>query len=122
MRKNLMRGLLEYCAFFLELGFSVEDVVRMTTVNAARALGIEERTGSLAEGRAADVSVIEVVEGRWELKDADGERRTGSQALTPFLTIKSGHIVEGAEAPHPWGWGPPAAVDAEVVVGDGDSG
>ncbi len=122
MRKNLMRGLLEYCAFFLELGFSVEDVVRMTTVNAARALGIEERTGSLAQGREADVSVIEVVEGRWELKDADGERRTGTRALAPFLTIKGGRIVEGAEAPHPWGWGPPAAVDAEAAVGDGDAG
>ena len=93
MRKNLMRGLLEYGAFFLALGFSLQDVVRMTTINAARALGIDEQAGSLAEGREADVSVIEVVEGRWQLTDATGESRTGSQALVPFLTIKGGRIV-----------------------------
>ena len=122
MRKNLMRGLLEYSAFFLALGFSLEDVIRMTTINAAKALGIEEQAGSLAEGREADVSVIEVVEGRWQLADATGESRTGSQALVPFLTIKGGRIVEGAEEPHPWGWGPPTAAEAEAAVGDGDSG
>ena len=122
MRKNLMRGLLEYGAFFLALGFSLQDVVRMTTINAARALGIDEQAGSLTEGREADVSVIEVVEGRWQLTDATGESRTGSQALVPFLTIKGGRIVEGAESPHPWGWGPPPAVEADAIVGDGDSG
>ena len=122
MRKNLMRGLLEYGAFFLALGFSLQDVVRMTTINAARALGIDEQAGSLAEGREADVSVIEVVEGRWQLTDATGESRTGSQALVPFLTIKGGRIVVGAESPHPWGWGPPPAVEADAIVGDGDSG
>ena len=122
MRKNLMRGLMEYSAYFLALGFSTEDVVRMTTINAAKALGIEEQAGSLAEGREADVSVIDVVEGRWQLTDADGVSRTGSQALMPFLTVKSGRIVEGAEAPHAWGWGPPQAVAPEAVVGDGDAG
>ena len=122
MRTHLMRGLLEYSAFFLALSFSLEDVVRMTTVNAARALGIEDQAGSLAEGRQADVAVIDMVEGRWQLSDADGVSRTGSRALLPFLTIKSGRIVEGAEPPHPWGWGPPEAVEAEAVVGDGGSG
>jgi dihydroorotase len=121
MRKNLMRGLLEYSAFFLALGFSLEDVVRMTTINAARALGVEDQAGSVVEGREADISVIEVVEGEWLLTDATGESRIGSQALVPFLTIKSGEIVEGAEAPHPWGWGPPSAIEAEAVAGDGDS-
>ena len=118
MRKNLMRGLLEYSAFFLALGFSLEEVVRMTTISAARALGIEEQAGSLSQGREADISVIEVVEGQWQLTDATGENRTGSQALLPFLTIKSGQIVEGAQAPHPWGWGPPSVAEAEAVYSD----
>jgi dihydroorotase len=121
MRKNLMRGLLEYSAYFLEMGFSLEDVVRMTTVNAARALGIEETAGSLAVGREADVAVLEVLEGAFRLTDATGESRTGSRALVPFLTIKGGAVVEGGEAPHAWGWGPPAAETA-AVAGDGDSG
>ena len=121
MRKNVMRGLLEYSAFFLELGFALEDVVRMTTLNAARALGIEGTAGSLAEGREADVAVLEVVKGSYQLTDATGESRIGSQVLMPFLTIKSGKVIEGGEAPHPWGWGPPAA-QVEAVAGGGDSG
>ncbi len=121
MRKNLMRGLLEYAAFFLKLGFSLEEVVRMTTVNAARALGIEETAGSLAEGRQADVAVLELLSGSYQLTDATGESRTGTQALVPFFTIKSGNVVEVGEAPHRWGWGPPP-VEVQAMAGDGGSG
>jgi dihydroorotase len=120
IRNHMMRGLLEYSTFFLELGFSIEDVIRMTTINAAKALGIEHCSGSLAEGREADVSVIEVVAGEWELKDATGEVRIGSKSLVPFLTVKSGEIVDSVEAPHPWGWGPPSIANAEVAVADDD--
>jgi dihydroorotase len=108
MRRNLMRGLLEYSAFFLKLGFSLEEVVRMTTVNGARALGIEKAAGSLSEGRQADVAVLEIVDDKFQLTDSTGESRIGSQALVPFLTVKDGQIVEPGEPPHPWGWGPPA--------------
>ena len=121
MRKNLMRGLLEYSAFFLKLGFTLEEVVRMTTMNAARALGIEETAGSLAEGREADVAVVELLEGSYQLTDATGETRTGSQALVPFLTIKGGKVVEGGESPHAWGWGP-SAVELGAIGRGGDSG
>ena len=121
MRKNLMRGLLEYSAYFLELGFSIEDVIRMTTVNAAKALGIEESAGSLAPGREADVAVLELRDGSFQLTDADGEIRTGSRAILPSLTIKGGKVLEAGEAPHPWGWGPPTLAQVEALAGDGDS-
>ena len=114
-----MRGLLEYMAFFLELGFSLEDVVRMTTVNPARALGIADRAGSLAKGREADIAVLELIVGRWELTDATEVSRTGATALVPVTTIKGGRIIEPGEPPHPWGWTPPAAVEAAAEVGDG---
>ena len=35
MRKLSERGLLEYTTFFLEMGFSLEDVIRMTTATRA---------------------------------------------------------------------------------------
>lgn len=119
MRKLSERGLLEYTAFFLKMGFSLEDVIRMTTVTPARYLGIEDRAGSLAVGREADVSVLELVEGRWQLTDATGESRVGSQALVPVVTLKSGRIIEPGEAPHSWGWTPPTAVEGVASVGDG---
>ena len=111
------RGLLEYASFFLTLGFSLDDVVRMTTINSARALGIADMVGSLVVGRVADVSVIELVEGQWQQTDATGVSRVGSQALVPVLTIKSGGIIELGEGPHPWGWAPPTAVEAGSQVG-----
>ena len=116
-RKNLKRGLLEYSAFFLHLGFSLEDVVRMTTVEPAKALGIEDTAGSLAEGRVADICVMDIEDGPWELTDASGEVRPGDKALLPFLTIRSGELVERGAAPHSWGWGPPP-LEAEPVAGD----
>lgn len=94
MRTIHIRGLLEYAAFFTEMGFSLEDVVRMMTVNPARALGIEERAGSLAVGREADISVLESLEGRWQLTDAIGVSRIGSKALVPAVTVKGDKIVE----------------------------
>ena len=109
MRTALTRGLLEYTAYFLALGFSLDEVVRMTTVNAAKALGIEERAGSLAVGRDADLSVLELVEGRWSLEDVAGQTRTGARALVPFVTVKGGDVVEPGSAPHEWGWTPPPA-------------
>jgi dihydroorotase len=120
MRTHLMRGMLEYSAFFLELGFSMEEVVRMCTVAPAKALGIEAEAGSLAEGREADICVIDVVTGDWWLKDADGIGRTASKALFPFLTVKSGQICEQGEAPHAWGWGPPSVAEAQAVMADGN--
>ena len=117
MRQVSTRGLLEYCAFFLELGFSLDEVVRMMTVNPAKALGIEDEAGSLAVGREADVSVLDLQEGRWLLTDATGASRVGSRALVPVVTVKSGRVIELGEAPHAWGWTPPAAVETGLEVG-----
>jgi len=103
------RGLMEYASFFLELGFSLEDIVRMSTLSPSKAIDIEDRSGSLAVGREADLSVFEVVEGQWDLSDATGVSRTGTRALVPILTVREGQIIEPGEAPHSWGWGPPPA-------------
>ena len=121
LRKAGTRGLLEYTAYFLHMGFSLEDVIRMTTVNAARVLGIEDRAGSLAVGREADISVLDLLEGRWELTDAvhvdavgnqegrwevegaTGVSRIGTQALVPVVTIKSGRIIEPGRGNPPLG-------------------
>ena len=119
-RTHLMRGMLEYSAFFLELGFSMEDVVRMCTAAPAKALGLENEAGSLTEGHEADICVIDVVDGDWWLQDADGVGRSAPKALFPFLTVKSGQICEKGEEPHAWGWGPPSTAQVQAVMADGN--
>ena len=118
MRKLSERGLLEYASYFLAMGFSVADVVRMTTATPSAYLGIEGEAGSLREGRTADISVLDVIEGRWQLADATGKTRMGTQALAPVVTIKGGKVVHPGEPPHAWGWTPPAAVEV-AAAGDG---
>ena len=118
MRKLSERGLLEYASYFLAMGFSVEDVVRMTTSTPAAYLGIEDRAGSLQEGRTADISVLDVVKGRWLLADATGKSRVGTEALVPVVTVKGGQAIYPGEPPHSWGWTPPVAVEV-ASAGDG---
>ncbi len=118
-RRSGNRWLLEYASFYLAMGFSLEDVIRMITVNPAKALGIADGAGSLALGREADISVLDLVEGQWELTDAVKASRIGSKALVPVVTVKGGRVFEPGEPPHPWGWTPPVAVKTPSGVGDG---
>jgi dihydroorotase len=113
---NRLRSLLEYSSFYLELGFSVDDVLRMISITPARFLRIEDRAGSLALGRDADIAVIDLVNGNWEFKDANNVSRVGSQALVPVLTIKSGRVIEPGAGLHPWGWAPPTVAAPGVTV------
>ena len=41
------------------VGVSLEDAVRMASLNPAKFLGIDQRTGSLTEGKQADLAVID---------------------------------------------------------------
>ncbi len=116
MRKLSERGLLEYASYFLAMGFTVADVVRMTTDTPAAYLGIEGEAGSLKEGRPADISVLDVIEGRWQLADATGKTRMGTEALAPVMTIKGGKAIHPGEPPHAWGWTPPAAVKVAAAA------
>jgi dihydroorotase len=111
---NRLRSLLEYSSFYLHLGFSVDEVLRMITIAPARFLRIEDHAGSLALGRDADIAVIDLVYGNWEFKDANDVSRVGSQALVPVLTIKCGRVIEPGEGLHPWGWAPPTVAASGV--------
>jgi len=108
-KPTLLRSLLEYSAFYLHLGFLVDDVVRMMTITPARFLRIEDHAGSLSLGRDADIAVLELLDGRWQLEDSTGVSQIGAQSLVPVLTIKSGRVIENTEGLYPWGWAPPTA-------------
>lgn len=113
---NHLRSLLEQSSFLLHLGFSVDEVLRMITITPARFLRIEDRAGSLALGRDADIAVIDLADGNWEFKDANNVIRVGSQALVPVLTVKSGRVIDPGPGLHPWGWAPPTVAAIGVAV------
>lgn len=105
-RTRVVYSLMECMGRFMAAGYTVEDMIRMSTVNAAKALHLEDEIGALAVGRVADITVLEVNNGRWKFVDTLGKEFTGEKALTPVLTIRSGEAFEPEWGPHPWGWLP----------------
>jgi dihydroorotase len=76
---------------FLALGLSLEQVIEMTTVNPARALGEEKRRGMLKVNMPADISILELAHGDFTFTDAwAGNEQRGELLLLPHLTIKGG--------------------------------
>jgi dihydroorotase len=102
-------GLLDSMAKFMSVGYSLSDVVRMTTVNAARGLGLSGQLGALAVGREADISIFDVVDGNWRFTDTLNQPFTGSKALVPVQTVRHGQLYSPDWGPYPWGWLPEQA-------------
>jgi dihydroorotase len=102
-------GLLDSMAKFMSLGYSLSDVVRMTTVNAAKGIGLANQAGALVVGRDADVSIFDVVEGKWKFTDTLNQPFTGDKALVPVQTLRAGELYSPDWGPYPWGWLPEEA-------------
>ena len=111
-RRGVVHSLLSIMGRFIALGLPLEDVIRRTTVNPARVLGIDHAAGSLAPGRPADVAVLEQVSGNWVFPDADGGKLKGTTALVPVVTLKDGDPVMPDWGPRPWGWLPETDCDS----------
>ena len=77
----------------LSLGMSLDDVIRASTVAPAKVIGCENELGSLRRGSVADVSVLEVEEGRFEFNDFYSGTTVGNKKLTPLATILGGEIL-----------------------------
>ena len=83
---------------FLHLGLSLDEVVEMTTAAPARVLRGAAALGTLRPGAAADVTLLELREGRFELEDAQGERVAATRRLVPAAAVRDGARVT-AERP-----------------------
>ena len=108
-RMNTVHSIAEMLGRFMALGFSLEDVIRMTTHNPAGALGMQDTLGSLAVGRAADVSVLREETGDWVFHDTEGDTLRGDKAIVPVTTVKGGEVFAPDWGPRPWGWLPDTA-------------
>jgi len=76
---------------FLCLGIEVNELIKMTTINSATALGID--AGSLKTGNQADIAILEVASGEIILHDHEGTSVTSKNHLSPKLTIKDGRPI-----------------------------
>jgi len=76
----------------LHFGMSLEDVVTRATAAPAKIMGYEGTVGTLRPGANADVSVFELRDGAFELRDSDGNTVTAKRRLLAQLTLKDGRV------------------------------
>jgi len=109
-------SLMECMAKFMAVGYSLADVVRMTTVNAAAAAGLAEEAGALAVGRTADITILDVTEGDFRFTDTRKETFSGRYGISPVHTVRAGELVAPRWGTHPWGWLPQSAPAATATA------
>lgn len=85
-------SLLEVMSIFLALGLKVEDVVRMTTANAARAIGKGGELGSLRVGAEADVTVLRLAQGSFSFTDWRHQELQAQRRIEAVLTVRQGEV------------------------------
>lgn len=74
---------------FLVMGMPLVDVIRASTIAAARAIGHPEH-GHLSVGAAADVAVLNLLHGSFGFMDSFGGTLAGDRRLACELTLKDG--------------------------------
>lgn len=82
----------------LTLGMALGDVLKTVTSNPAAMLGMADEIGALTPGMAADVAVLEVKAGRWQLSDNSGERVTAPEMIVPAFSLRDG-VVQEVDSP-----------------------
>lgn len=78
---------------FLHLGMDLLEVIRRTTEIPARFLGQETEFGTLRPGAIADITILDLQRGRFELSDSDGRIEIGHQHLEPTHVFRAGNQV-----------------------------
>jgi dihydroorotase len=116
-RLQTVHSMTEIMTRFLGLGFTLPQVITMSTANPAKAIGAADRLGTLAVGRQADISVLEIREGSWVVYDVLGAGLSVTRAVVPFVTVKRGVVFTPDWGPRPWGWEPDRVLPAAPIAG-----
>jgi dihydroorotase len=92
----------------MTLGLSLPEVIATVTSNPAHMLNMQESIGTLSPGREADISVLELLRGRFTLSDNSGEKVIAQEMLTPAFALRAGKLQASDSALIP----PPALLAA----------
>jgi len=75
---------------FLNMGFTLEQVLAMATLNPAKIIDRIPKLGTLQVGAPADISLLEIVDGPVEFIDTRNNKRQGNLHLKPIGAIIAG--------------------------------
>ncbi|MFO1069603.1 MAG: amidohydrolase/deacetylase family metallohydrolase [Geminicoccaceae bacterium] len=88
---------LETMTKFMHMGMSLPDIVRAVTVTPAAILGRPD-LGDLGPGSTGDATVLEIVEGAYDMFDVTGAKRTASRRLRTKAVVLNGVLWHEAAA------------------------
>lgn len=88
---------------FLNLGFSLEHVISLTTSNPAKVINRIDKLGTLQTGAPADVSILELVKEQVEFVDTKENFRSGTRWLKPVHVVRAG-VPFGRPYPMPFNY------------------
>jgi dihydroorotase len=79
---------------YLHLGLTVEQVIERVTLTPTKVFTFPEKHGTLEPGVSADVTVIDLQEGNFELIDQQNNKRTAKRKFVPVATVHSGTLTK----------------------------
>ena len=82
----------------LTLGIPLPEVIATVTSNPARMVQMQDSIGTLQTGREADISVLNLLRGRFTLSDNSGEKVIAQEMLSPAFSIRAGRVVAADSA------------------------
>ena len=80
---------------FLALGLSLDQIIAACTSNPARAVGWQDRLGSLEVGREADIAVLQILDDPVMLRDSVGAEKLHRRRIAARWTVRAGELFEG---------------------------
>jgi dihydroorotase len=78
---------------YLHLGLTVEQVIERVTLTPTKVFKFPEKHGTLEPGVTADVTVIDLQEGSFELIDQQNNKRTARRKFVPVATVHGGTLT-----------------------------
>ena len=75
---------------FMALGYTLEQVVTMATINPAKIINRAPKLGTLQVGAPGDVAIMELVQEPVSFVDTRNNTRTGKAWLKPVQTVTAG--------------------------------
>lgn len=78
---------------FLHIGMDLDEALRRVTATPARFLKMSDDIGTLRPGAIADIVVLELREGEFEMTDAFGVTETARRHLEPRYVFRAGRQI-----------------------------